>query len=330
MQKCVRRDKKTSMHYEMGIEEKIIFTFNKIYFDLIKDVKLLSPELKDKIKKTYKVKNYATETNISNFPLFYEQLVKSPVDTMLSIPELLDSKILQGIAVQDIVLHAKEEFLNVLRSYILILNLIKYLMIDVNEDTPVLFETIMKCLQYIQESKEFSDVVGDIFDDDVKTILSKIESVFVKNKETEDAANEAFSPENLMNTKLGSLAQEISNEIDLTGIENPADLLNFSNLTSGNNVIGNIVSKVGSKIQQKLGNGELKQEDLISEAVSMMSMMNKNGSDFMNNPLLKQMMGAMGGKNVKAHVNEANLRKMSAREKLRKKFDEKQSGKSTQ
>ena len=130
--------------------------------------------------------------------------------------------------------------------------------------------------------------------------------------------------------KLVTLAQELSKEIDLTGIENPADLLNFSNLTSGNNVIGNIVSKVGSKIQQKLGTGELKQEDLISEAINMMSMMNKNGVDIMSNPLFKGMMGAMGGKNVKAQVNEGNLRKMSAREKLRKKYEDKQTGKSTQ
>ena len=321
------------MQYEMGIEEtkqKIVFTFNKIYFDLVNDVKQLAPELKEKIKKTYKVKNYASETNILNFPYFYEQLVKSPIDKILSIPELQNSDILQGITIQEILLYATEDFINVLCSYVLILTLIKHLTIDVNEDTPVLFEQIMKGVQSIQDGKDFTDVLGDIFDDDIKTMLSNIDSVFVKNKVTEDAANQAFSPENLMNTKLGSLAQEISKEIDLTGIENPADLLNFSNLTSGNNVIGNIVSKVGSKIQQKLGTGELKQEDLISEAINMMSMMNKNGVDIMSNPLFKGMMGAMGGKNVKAQVNEGNLRKMSAREKLRKKYEDKQTGKSTQ
>ena len=71
-------------------------------------------------------------------------------------------------------------------------------------------------------------------------------------------------------SKIGAIAKEIAQSIDLEGIniDNPADLLNGSNSA----LIGDLVSKVGSKLQQSFQNGSVNQEDLMKEAVSMMGM----------------------------------------------------------
>ena len=43
------------------------------------------------------------------------------------------------------------------------------------------------------------------------------------------------------------------------------------------NMIGDLVSKVGVKLQEKFNDGSMKQEDLVKEAMSMMSMMGGGG-----------------------------------------------------
>jgi hypothetical protein len=96
----------------------------------------------------------------------------------------------------------------------------------------------------------------------------------------------------LNDSKIGELAKEISQDIDISGLnmDNPEQLLNFDAMLSGKNTaLSDIIGKVGTKIAGKIQNGELNQEDLMKEAFSMMSKL--NGNNFMGD-----MMGAMGGK----------------------------------
>jgi hypothetical protein len=96
-------------------------------------------------------------------------------------------------------------------------------------------------------------------------------------------------------SKIGAIAKEIAQSIDLEGIniDNPADLLNGSNSA----LIGDLVSKVGSKLQQSFQNGSVNQEDLMKEAVSMMGMFGGMGGgaggDFFAN--MVKSMAAAGG-----------------------------------
>jgi hypothetical protein len=148
----------------------------------------------------------------------------------------------------------------------------------------------------------------------------------------------------LKNTKIGSLAEEISREIDISAlnIEKPEDLLNLGNTANGS-IIGDIVSKVGSKIQNKLSSGEINQEELLGEAMSLIGKFGGAGagggagglgnlgnlgnlSEMMNNPLFKTMMSAMGNnvpKGARAAMNTGKVRQLSARERLRSKLAKK-------
>tara|TARA_B100000674_G_C37526317_1_gene771731 strand:- start:170 stop:718 length:549 start_codon:yes stop_codon:yes gene_type:complete len=100
----------------------------------------------------------------------------------------------------------------------------------------------------------------------------------------------------LEDSKIGQLAKEISSQIDFESLnlntDNPEELLNPANLFGGNsgNLLGNLVQQVGSSITEKMNSGELKQEDLVKDAFSLMNNMQNNSSD---NPILNDMMKNM-------------------------------------
>ncbi len=78
-------------------------------------------------------------------------------------------------------------------------------------------------------------------------------------------------------------------------MSNPEDLMNMSNLFSGsNNMLGDIIQTVGTKITQKIQNGEINQEELMSEALNMMGSLNTAGHGDMMSQMMN-MMGGMGG-----------------------------------
>lgn len=77
----------------------------------------------------------------------------------------------------------------------------------------------------------------------------------------------------LENTKIGSLAKEIAGEVDVsafTGSNMSADMFSLEGLTNPKSPLAGIVQTVGSKIQSKIASGELKQEDLLAEAIGML------------------------------------------------------------
>ena len=152
-----------------------------------------------------------------------------------------------------------------------------------------------------------------IVDDDIVVLLEKVAEASATAAAAEEeegdrpAAGNQPSFEGLMksleNSKIASIASEISKEIDLSGTENPMDLLNLENLGDGNSVLGNIVSRVGSKIQAKLASGEISQQDLLGEAVGCLKAFeggsSGSGAGGMIEQLAKAMGSAKGGKGGK-------------------------------
>ena len=101
-------------------------------------------------------------------------------------------------------------------------------------------------------------------------------------------------------------------------------LMDFS---GDNNVMGNIIKKVSSKISDKINSGDLKQDDLLGEAMNMMSMMGGKGGmgglgDMLNNPMIAELMKSMK-KGKPMQTRQDVVSKASARDRLRKKLDEK-------
>ena len=169
---------------------------------------------------------------------------------------------------------------------------------DEISDEDVLNEILTKSLKILSSLDNNIDIdneLNEIMDDDVRIILTHLKDlkVDVTNKESLDNSN----LDNLLgNSKIGKLAKEISDNIDLESLnintDNPEEMLNPANLFSGENgnLIGNLVQQVGSSITEKMSSGELNQEDLVKDAFSLMNKMQNTGTD---NPIIDNMVKNM-------------------------------------
>ena len=333
----------------MQLKNRFILAFNRFYSNLLKDLKVVNRAL---IKKNYKVFDKSSTEYVeffkSQFNTVLEALINDSVSVLETRDDILEKFIVKEFSVKMVIETVGDFDKNVFWNYIFILTL--FVLIG-EEDDDDLFNVVVNILSKIQQEENVDELVEDsIVDDDIKKVLLKIktfkgaESVFEETKEKTE-----FVPPfpGMQDSKICNLAKEISNEIDISNIklEKPEDVLKLMDFSSGNNLVGDIIKKVSTKIHDKINTGELKQEDLFSEAMSMMSMMNmgKGGgggadggggggggagadmfggmANMFNNPMMSEMMKAM--KKGKAAPRQDIVKKSCARDRLRAKLEEK-------
>jgi hypothetical protein len=139
-----------------------------------------------------------------------------------------------------------------------------------------------------------------VLDDDIDILLRRMD--MMKRVEVQkDEEKGCDMSELLGNSKIADLANEVASDIDIAkllkdvgneGGDNNTTF-DFSKLTQNTNLIGEIVSNVGAKIQNKLASGELNQQDLMKEALSLMASFNGGAG-----------MGGMGGMGGMAGLSE--------------------------
>ena len=340
-----------------NVVEKVVFTFNKFYYDCVKDLKNISEDIDKKIKKHHSVKNNDTDANILLVKkhLCVKSVVSSTVVGDLWANEAItNSFILKNTRISEVLalpnVSTDTSFKDVLASYVyifaLLINLFdrfatdsedsadEFLELDVTgggedvaatENDNVLFMTVMNSIGAIQKKEDYMIYANDIFDDDVKQLLCNINGAWALKVPSVDAAGPKMPGMPGMpgmagmmeNTKIGSIAQEIANDIDLSGmnLSKPEDILNGENSA----VIGDIVSKVSSKLQQKFDNGSMKQEDLLTEAMSFLNMFGKDNN--MLSSIMKNMGANMGAGMT---VDNNKVRTQNTKERLRKKLQDKE------
>ena len=301
----------------------ICFIFNRIYLNLMKDIKNKSSDIKAILKKNYKVFDKKSYEYIDSFIVnINDDIIKvvfSENDIVDNI-SVLNMELFQDITVNDIMKKIVEnnvDSLNTVRYYIYLLMVLAYMyrMDDVDDDKKAIL--LQKTL-YIINNVDKNDIdnesmekhLEDIIDDDIKKILWKM---FLDKKNVKEPVmnmDDNFeSMEFLHNTKIGELAKEISQSIDVESlnISSPEELLDINNvMNSSNNPLGNIIQTVGTKITEKISKGEINQEELMSEALNMMSTLNMSGQG----DIMSQMMNMMNNNNP-------------TKERLRKKLENK-------
>jgi len=320
----------------MLVQAKIVFTFNKLFYDLLHDVKEASSELRSIVKKTYKVKDM---TNPSNFESFLGSLPDAVVSIaassdqftkLVTDTECSNVEVFKGVTVGDI---SKVLDHNTLASYLYCFIILAHVydtttdeVASSEEASDTLFDTVMGVVSGIQHKQNVDNLMEEILDDEIKNTLINLKGVMnlkpvnantdKDNNDTNAANANANEPElppgfenianMLENSKIASLAKEITDDIDLSKIkvDKPEDMFK---VIADQNIMGEIIGKVGNKIQQKLQHGDIKQEDFVKEAMSMLGSMK-------GNPLFANVMKSM---------NQGEMRKMSTRERLRKKYEQK-------
>lgn len=335
----------------MELDNRILIAFNKFYSNFIKDVKTTHPDIKVTIKKNYKVIDKLSSEYIlffkSHLSEFLTNIINDDILELYSKDEFKNKNVIKGLTIDDIVSKIENDIdKQVFWNYLYILTVFLYLKneLETTEDKTqieTLFTTVITILAKIQEGTETDSLINDILDDDLRKLLTKIHKFKDDNSTSKEESSMPNNPfENMQNSMICDLAKEISNEIDVSNIniEKPEDILKMMDFSGSNNLVGDIIKKVSTKIHDKISTGQIKQEDLFGEAMSMMSSLNMGGGsggglgglgglgNLFNNPMMGEMMKAM--KKGKAVPKQDAFKKSSARDRLRAKLAEKNKNKS--
>ena len=340
--------------------EKIVYVFNQLYYNFVQDTHatVVDEHIKEKLQSILESRDKRSPTSHLYIERINEQLSTSTAladvtsatyDAVLGVDSVAKLRVVKKLTVEDLKKALKDECHNTLCSYVCIFIMLSYLyklVLDghkhddnsddeegaTEDDAIKVVDAALSCFREIQVGKEV-DPSETVTDANVVSLLRHIAKVITPTKEDapdgDDIASKASDM--LKNTKIGSLAKEISEEIDINSlnINKPEDLLNPGNLMGGNSVLTDIIGKVGTKIHQKINNGEIKHEELMSEAINMLGMLGKSGDgaagSFLNNPLFKDVMKNMGNFQGMANMakNSDKTKSANVRDRLRKKLDEK-------
>jgi len=224
-------------------------------------------------------------------------------------------------------------------------------------------KTIWKYLQLIlfsvsssiKDGKDFGDT-GKLFEaidqDEMKKKLEEtmkeMSDMFNETMDGEDRENfmnqdDLPNPEDLQNHlsglmdgKLGRLAQEIANEtaegmdIDMEDDANVGDV--FQKLLKNPTKLMDLVKSIGSKLDNKLKSGEIKESELMQEAADLMEKM-KSMPGMKNMNKIFSKMGIPMGKNQKVSANamqarlNQNIKMSSQKERMLRKLAERRAQK---
>jgi len=166
---------------------------------------------------------------------------------------------------------------------------------DDEDEEKILDDLLLKTLNILNQidmNIDVTDIIDDILDDDIRNILLNIRRFKVANNTNNTPIDIDNNLDSLIgDSEIGKLAKEISDQVNLDSLnlENPEDITNLFNSDTGN-LLGNLVQQVGSSITEKISSGELKQDDLVKDAFSLMNKMQTNQS---SNPVLNNMMNSM-------------------------------------
>ena len=231
---------------------------------------------------------------------------------------------------------------------------------DISEKTR---ETIWKYLQLIvfsivgtldnkevfgDTTKLFEAINQDEFKNKLEETLTKMQEIFDNNGTSDKGLGSSLNMEDIpkandihehitgmLDGKLGKLAKEIAEEtaqsinIDMENATDMKDVL--GKLLKNPSKLMNLVQSVGSKLDDKMKSGEIKESELISEATEIMNKMkNMHGMSDIQAMLSKMGMAGMGGLgNLGGKVNtsameaqlERKLKLAKQKERMKAKLD---------
>lgn len=224
-----------------------------------------------------------------------------------------------------------------------------------DRDVSLLFDHVIAAIKSMQAGEEppnateSDSIVCDLLQQISKTLAARklaAPDVEALDEETQPPLPSFLNgaDDALLNTKIGSVAKEICEELDLSalqGIEKPEDILKVG-FGGEKNILGNLISKIGQKVHHKISTGELRHEDLMSETLGMLNMMNTSGGSsaagsggagggmaglgsLFNSPMFQEVMKNFGGNGAKVGINHSKVRTEMTRDRLRKKMEARRS-----
>jgi len=304
-----------------------IYVFNQYFLTFIKSVKKSAKSVKDKnqnaremlktINLSYNTYDNKSNQYIESFNIIFTDFIMDPLvncsneeanEWILKNEHL---NLLNNISIKQIKTILKKNVS--LQQFLLIFYLFK------NSDlTEQHIKSIIANLKGTSEENDYPEKY--------KLIVQKISEINILEKT-------GLSMDDIEDSSIGRLAKEIVEDVDIENIKKSinenGDIL--SALSDPDNGIGNLISEVTQKMASKLKNGEIKQDELLKDALGMAGKLPgfTGGGDNNNTPdignIMKMMSGMMGsgggGGGGGTRVNKARnvQRKMEKLEKKQKK-----------
>jgi hypothetical protein len=331
------------------------FIFNQYYIDFLKRIKDVAKKNKDNsdtAKAVYKAikEHYVTLDKASDEYLIYfkEQIPSELWDKYIEgdcetwMDEQKHLNLYQNITLDDIQKIMDDSYL--CNHFICVFYIFS------KELTDEMSAKIVSILQTIDNKA----LIEELEDENVKNVLTKLQNLRNEKIKQKSGIDMNF----IEDTTLGKLAKEILEDIDVGKLqksmgENGDVLKAIGDPDSG---FADIITNVSKKMATKISNGELKQENLIQDAMkfasimpnifgggggvpggntkggkgpdlsnimSMMSSMmgNSDGNDFSS--ILKSMNKNNAPRGTRATMNESALKKIAKAKKLKRKLNEK-------
>jgi hypothetical protein len=268
------------------------YVFNQYYIDFIKRLKQAAKKMKEdnsdedndegnsevsednylfakSIIKTIKA-NYTTFDKSSdeyikyinslpeNFWTSYADAEESKIDEWFDLEEVKDVNIFTNISVKQIKRLINDNFL--CHHFLTVFYLFKNDLSD---------EEVKKYIKIFQESSD--ELLNDIENDNNKKMIARLNSLKTKNIKDKTNLNMA----GMEDTMLGKLAKEILEDVDIDKLQKSigdnGDILKA--IGDPNSGFSDLISNVSRKMATKISNGELKQENLLQDAMKFASIM---------------------------------------------------------
>ncbi len=272
------------------MKKKLVFVFNKFFLDFLKDLKDVLPNecsIVQTIRAKYGVFDKQTRDHIERVAASLNESVE---DSQIQV--------LEGHTFGDIRAAVAEvcdgEYAADTYAYLLIMKIFAYMYVAEYEGGGDSVNVVLQVIKRIKEEPETDLNTDPVLDDTLIRYLTALKTTLADAKkdwvdvEVLDVKDEPCdkNTDNAQsffdNSIIGTLAKEISEEIDVSELDlsDPSELLNFQNISQPNSALGKVVSSVGAKLQQKMAKGNLSQADLLGDAMKVMSMFNMqpNGS----------------------------------------------------
>lgn len=287
--------------------QTVINFFNKVFYDFSNEIKSIDSDLYQKyFSGTIKVIDLDIPKHINNFS---SSLDITKINSLKDCDSLFDNecvkklKIAKNALFVDILSNLKDS--KILELYLYNFILFSYLHLlykhidnndvdsgdDNNEDEGEinsLVDNVIIELRKIQNNEETGEDKV-ITDENIIVLLAKMKKDSIEKIDLDNNIEDEIK-DKLENSTIGNIAKEISSEIDLSemDIRKPEDITKLMS--------GNIIGKVGEKIQKKIASGEINQQDLLNEAMSMLGSMGNNM--FMNKDMMKNFSKLASGMNT--------------------------------
>mgnify|MGYP001178583062 CR=1 FL=1 len=258
------------------------FVFNQYYIDFIKRLKQASKKIKDDGKDNEKYElakevmksiknNYVTLDKSSDEYVIY--INKLPEKFWQSYFELNDNNINEWFdneIVKDIQLYQNITITNIrkiINDDFLCNHFLTVFYLFKNELTD---ENVKKYVSILQESYK-EELYEEIENEEHKALLKRLNEIKKRNIKEKTGINMA----GMEDTTIGKLAKEILEDVDVDKLQqslgDKGDLLKaIGDPDSG---FGDLISNVSRKMATKISNGELKQENLMQDAMKFASAM---------------------------------------------------------